>query len=142
MIKEQKVWIRGIESRSDEILRKLEKLGGINSENYYCGDRDCIYFIDHDGEINYESLIEEAAKIIMEEYTELKLDPIESKYNFKPYDKILVRDSDDEVWGCDFFSHYEDDSTQEVIGTSSVKWLICIPYNDETAHLVGINKDL
>lgn len=64
--------------------------------------------------------------------------PIEPKYSFKPFDKVLVRDSDDEKWSCDFFSYMEDD---EAICTGTY-WLQCLPYNEETAKLIGTTKSL
>lgn len=64
--------------------------------------------------------------------------PIEPKYSFKPFDKVLVRDSDDEKWSCDFFSYMEDD---EAICTGTC-WLQCLPYNEETAKLIGTTKSL
>ena len=139
---EQQIYIFGNNNRGSEVIKELEKLGGINKNDYKGNSSHSIYFIDHNNEIATESKDTELAKVIIKYYNEIKLGPIKKKYDFKPYDKILVRDSDDEVWGCDFFSHYEDDSTQEIIGTSSVRWLICIPYNEKTAHLAGTNKDL
>lgn len=64
--------------------------------------------------------------------------PIEPEYSFKPFDKVLVRDSDDEKWSCDFFSYMEDD---EAICTGTY-WLQCLPYNEETAKLIGTTKSL
>lgn len=60
------------------------------------------------------------------------------KHEFKPFDKVLVRDSDDEKWSCDFFSYMEDD---EAICTGTY-WLQCLPYNEETAKLIGTTKSL
>lgn len=60
------------------------------------------------------------------------------KYSFKPFDKVLVRDSDDEKWSGDFFSYMEDD---EAICTGTY-WLQCLPYNEETAKLIGTTKSL
>lgn len=28
-----------------------------------------------------------------------------SKHSFKPFDRVLVRDADDDVWRCQFYSH-------------------------------------
>lgn len=64
--------------------------------------------------------------------------PIKREYSFKPFDKVLVRDSDDEKWSCDFFSYMEDD---EAICTGTY-WLQCLPYNEDTAKLVGTTKSL
>ena len=53
----------------------------------------------------------------------------------KPFDKVLV--NHDDIWKIDFFSHicqYEPNGWCQCIGDS---YYICIPYNDETKHLVG-----
>ena len=53
----------------------------------------------------------------------------------KPFDKVLV--NHDDIWKVDFFSHicqYEPNGWCQCIGDS---YYICIPYNDETKHLVG-----
>lgn len=58
----------------------------------------------------------------------------------KPFDKVLVRNSKDDIWCCDLFSHIEDSCNMKFkcIGTY---WNQCIPYNDETEHLVGKTSD-
>lgn len=57
-----------------------------------------------------------------------------------PFDKILARDSDKQSWTCEFFSHINNICKYSIIGLGlSYKW--CIPYNDETKHLVGTTND-
>lgn len=55
---------------------------------------------------------------------------------FHQFDKVLVRDAQDEEWCCDFFSHISDDSVYPYEAVSAY-YTFCIPYNDETKHLVG-----
>ena len=55
----------------------------------------------------------------------------------KPFDKVLVRDSDLYFWRCNLLSHMDSVSAYCV---SSV-WNQMIPYNDETKHLAG-TKDM
>ena len=57
----------------------------------------------------------------------------------KPFDKILARDGYQHFWCCELFS-YLDDSDYPVVGCS-ISYKYCIPYNDETKHLVGTNED-
>ena len=64
--------------------------------------------------------------------------PIEPKYSFKPFDKVLVRNSDDEKWSCDFFSYMENGKAV----CTGTYWLQCLPYNEDTAKLVGTTKSL
>ena len=58
-----------------------------------------------------------------------------------PFDKVLVRDDYKERWLCGFFSHIEDGIRAYKYATidSAVKY--CIPYNEDTKHLVGTTKD-
>lgn len=57
-----------------------------------------------------------------------------------PFDKILARDSDKQSWTCEFFSHINNICKYSIIGLGlSYKW--CIPYNEETKHLVGTTND-
>lgn len=56
----------------------------------------------------------------------------------QPFDKVLVRDEDC-YWTADLFSHI-DDSIGRVC-CSWYSWKQCIPYNEETKHLVGTTND-
>ena len=62
------------------------------------------------------------------------------KHQFKPFDQVLVRDNNTHPWKCDIFSHYiQNDKFQyRCIGNA---YVYCIPYNEETAHLLGTNKE-
>lgn len=58
----------------------------------------------------------------------------------KPFDKVLVRDNDTSDWYCNFYSHYRNTSFYKY-GCTSSAFSQCIPYNDDTKHLVGTNKE-
>lgn len=62
----------------------------------------------------------------------------ETKPQFKPFDKVLVRDSDDCNWVCDIFSHL-DDKGRAFICLSSW-WRQCIPY-EGNEHLFGTTNN-
>lgn len=51
----------------------------------------------------------------------------------KPFDKVLVRDEDDDEWVCDIFSHIDEDDLYYCVGT---RWKQCIAYNGNE-HLLG-----
>ena len=59
------------------------------------------------------------------------------KYQFKPFDQVLVRDSNSGTWRANFYSNL--DNTKDHVCISGI-WNQCIPYNEETKHLVGTNK--
>ena len=58
----------------------------------------------------------------------------------KPFDKVLARDNDYGLWKCDFYSHYRYNEyySHRCLGNFYAQ---CIPYNNETKHLVGTDKD-
>lgn len=58
------------------------------------------------------------------------------KFNYdtlQPFDKVLVRDSDNSFWKCDFLSQM----FNHIAHCVGNYWYQMIPYNDETKHLVG-----
>lgn len=57
-----------------------------------------------------------------------------TKYQFKPFDKVLVRDRDDKTWRCDIFSHLDDKGGAFIC--LSTWWRQCIPY-EGNEHLFG-----
>lgn len=60
---------------------------------------------------------------------------MQNQFEFKPFDQVLVRDYDDDPWRAMHYSHF--DSTQQRHYCSSSYWNRCIPYNENTAHLLG-----
>ena len=68
-------------------------------------------------------------------YKKEKFDP----KTLKPFDKVLMRDFSWENWNCQFFSHISN-TKHPYAGVCSI-YKMCIPYNDETKHLVGTNKE-
>ena len=53
----------------------------------------------------------------------------------KPFDKVLVRISN--LWRVNFFSNKEDDAYTCI----DYSFKYCIPYNDDTKHLVGTTEE-
>lgn len=52
----------------------------------------------------------------------------------KPFDKVVVRCSEADRWSIDFFSHKVHNG---YICTGDAWFGYCLPYNEETAHLLG-----
>lgn len=59
----------------------------------------------------------------------------------QPFDKVLVRDAYSQDWTCGFFSHIVvfDDACKYNVG--EILYAMCIPYNDDTKHLVGTTEE-
>ena len=56
---------------------------------------------------------------------------------FKPFDKVLLRIDEKDIWQPDFFG-YKDGNCITCVTYGNVR---CIPYNEETKHLAGKRDD-
>ena len=61
-------------------------------------------------------------------------------WTFQPYDKVLVRDATSRCWKIDFYGCNTNPYIGLIICASGSK-PYCIPYNEETKHLVGTKDD-
>ena len=57
----------------------------------------------------------------------------------KPFDRVLCKNGLD-MWRCDFFSSYMETCVCQNVCISG-SYSYCIPYNDETKHLVGTKDE-
>ena len=72
-----------------------------------------------------------------------KFKPKQPKFNpntLNPFDKVLAR-NDREDWSCVFFSHILRDEETYPYACGYDLFTQCIPYSDDTKHLVGTDKD-
>lgn len=63
---------------------------------------------------------------------------LKPKCEFKPFDKVLSRRCSEDYWVLNFYSHKTDYYHVCIDGSSN---LDCIPYNEETAHLLGTTDE-
>ena len=56
------------------------------------------------------------------------------------FNEVLVRQYDVSAWCADFYSYYDEVGGYAVC-TGDVHYDYCIPYNEDTKHLVGKSKD-
>ena len=61
------------------------------------------------------------------------------KSQFKPFEKVLVRDSEADKWRCAFYSHFEPNGIYHY-GTIIGMYAMCIPF-EGNEHLVGTTKN-
>ena len=59
----------------------------------------------------------------------------------KPFDKVIVKDYPASYWNCDFFSRVDDSTSNHKFITIGYAYKFCIPYNDDTKHLVGTTNE-
>ena len=102
-------------------LERINLNGKLN--NYYNGE--CILFPSKDQR--------DWSKFVAPWYNKEKFDP----KTLKPFDKVLVRDNINNPWACDHFSYIN--HANICITTARCKY--CIPYNDDTKHLVGTTEE-
>ncbi len=66
----------------------------------------------------------------------LQVEPVKVECPFKPYDKVLVRDNERQVWRANYFSHYEGDDKELSYVCMDYPYRYCIPY-EGNEHLLG-----
>ena len=69
-------------------------------------------------------------------YKKGKFDP----NTLKAFDRVLVRNYKTTKWRCDHFSHFDGGNYNPCIA-SCCSYTFCIPYNDDTKHLVGTTDE-
>lgn len=70
-------------------------------------------------------------------YKKEKFDP----KALKPFDKVLVKCNNSESWKVQLFSHIIKDDKICPYVCISYNYKYCIPYNNDTKHLVGTNEE-
>ena len=73
-----------------------------------------------------------------------KFKPTKPKFDPKtlqPFDKVLVRNESKYVWDCHLFSYIKPESEVYKYCSLCCGYKYCIPYNDDTKHLVGTTKE-
>ena len=103
--------------------------------------------INADGTITIDDITSEEVMLYpsreQRDWTKVKYEPKKERFDpktLKPFDRILTRDEHYEFWSCDIFSHISEDEPFKYI-TISNSWKYCIPYNDDTKHLVGTKDE-
>ena len=57
------------------------------------------------------------------------------------FDRVLVRDSDENWWRCAIYSHRRENDKFTFYITTDTVYKYCIPYNNDTKHLVGKKEE-
>ena len=120
----------------------IYKNGTIECENE-CG----VWYFNIDGTITIGNV---KSQIIMlypskdqQDWSKFKVKSNKPKFDpqtLKPFEKILGRDEDNQKWNCGFFSH-KDESMAYSYRCVGTPFIYCIPYNDDTKHLVNTTDE-
>ena len=73
-----------------------------------------------------------------------KIVDLKPKVKLKPFDKIVgFEELGRGEWVCDMFSHYaKDDGRDVIIGIGGLTYLKALPFNEETAKLIGTRNNM
>ncbi len=66
---------------------------------------------------------------------------LKPKWTPKPFDRVITRVDDDAIWTANIFSHIDQYGEYVTIGCVG-GYSYCLPYNEETAKLLGTTKDV
>mgnify|MGYP006327541241 CR=1 FL=1 len=65
---------------------------------------------------------------------------LKPKWTPKPFDNVITRVHNKAIWTANIFSHIDQHGKYVTIGCIS-GYTYCLPYNDETAHLIGTTDE-
>lgn len=91
-------------------------------------DSECILFPSKD--------MRDWSKFTVPWYKKEKFDP----KTLKAFDRVLVRNFKTIKWRCEHFSYFDGGNYNPCIA-SFCSYAFCIPYNDDTRHLVGTTDE-
>ena len=64
------------------------------------------------------------------------------KDKLQPFDKVLVRDSKENVWDIDIFVRVNTNKDLHLYSCFRCCWKYCILYTEDLAYLIGTTQDL
>ena len=110
----------------------------VNNENFesFTADGRIIVYFDGDCTLFPSKDQRDWSKFTAPWYKKERFDP----KTLNEFDRVLGSDCNNHTWKCDFFSHINerDLCPYKCVGNS---YKFCIPYNDETKHLVGTKDE-
>lgn len=65
---------------------------------------------------------------------------LKPKWTPKPFDKVMTRVDRNAIWSANIFSHIDQNGEYVTIGCIA-GYPYCLPYNDDTAHLIGTTDE-
>lgn len=82
--------------------------------------------------------IEKVERILKGKYNPetLQVEPVKPVCLFNPFEKVLVRDNEAQLWKANYFSHYEEDDEVYPYTCIDNSYHCCIPY-ENNKHLLG-----
>ena len=113
-------------STFDNFLHHFTK----NGKKYYLYEGECILVPSRKQQ--------DWSKFTAPWYKKDKFDPC----TLKPFDRVLILVPEGLKWQCSLFSNYNaEDARFNFVCIDSFCYEFCIPYNDDTKHLVGTSDE-
>ena len=119
----------------------------LSSKKIFC---NLTYFVCYDKEINilrqaidyeksqlFDALAKEGKAWNAERKAIVDFKP---KWTPKPFDKVMTRVDGNAIWSANIFSHIDQNGEYVTIGCIA-GYPYCLPYNDETAKLIGTTNN-
>ena len=96
------------------------------------------HFVSFDGECTFFPSRDQRdwSKFTAPWYKKGKFDP----KTLNAFDRVLVRNYKTTKWRCEHFSHFDGGNYNPCIA-SCCSYTFCVPYNEETKHLVGTTEE-
>lgn len=113
----------------------------INNDKSYCSKTFCTPRLSTVAEKHqlFEALAKKGKAWDAEKKAVVDLKP---KWTPKPFDRVITRVNDDAIWTANIFSHIDRHGKYVTIGCiSGYDHYHCIPYNEETAKLIGTTNN-
>lgn len=105
----------------------------------WCGKNEVIRFAtEEEKQRLFEALAKEGKRWNAEKKV---IEDIKKEYQFKPFERVLVRDSKDSLWHIDLYEGMLGDDNEYNYSCMAADWVYCIPY-EGNEHLLGTTKDM
>ena len=105
----------------------------------WCGKNEVIRFAtEEEKQRLFEALAKEGKRWNAEKKV---IEDIKKEYQFKPFERVLVRDSKDSLWHIDLYEGMLGDDNEYNYSCMAADWVYCIPY-EGNEQLLGTTKDV
>lgn len=122
-INTQVIVVQGDSNNGTNVIKYLEDHGGLNNHKLSGDDATMYYYINPLSNIIYCDTLKglRLAGYVPDIHNA-------DICTLKPFDKILVRDCDEDPWVCDIFSHYDPNAIHRYCCVGATCWEMAIPY--------------
>lgn len=111
------------------IFEEHDSIHGVSiAGEHFKGKGECTFFPSRDQR--------DWSKFTAPWYKKEKFDP----KTLQPFDRVIASNYCDDEWDCDIFSHISQEYSFPYVCIGQA-WKCCIPYNDDTKHLVGTTDE-